>query len=368
MAYRDYYSVLGVERGASHEDIQRAYKKLARKYHPDISKEPDAEDRFKELNNAYEVLKDEEKRKLYDRYGEDWKAVSEGRAPRASYEDVRSDFGQAGVHVEDLGDLESIFGSMFGGQPFGQAGGGRVRWSTGGMGGMGGGGGFGGQRQWKSRGSDYEAEIVLSLEDAFHGGERTLRFENPATREAQEHRVRIPPGGQDGSRIRLKGRGAPGQGGGPGPHLHRQPVLGEPLQLGLRRGGRSPESPTDPQRLVPVAAGREDPGVGSTRREARLQRRRIDRAVHTAAFTPVRDRSPAGVGLDHGNTDGAVDRHDVTERGNRQELTDVASSRGEPAPYPSRRGPSLGPGSVDVDHQTRRRAATRLAVDLPETA
>ncbi|MCA9531777.1 MAG: DnaJ domain-containing protein [Myxococcales bacterium] len=215
MAYRDYYSVLGVERGASHEDIQRAYKKLARKYHPDISKEPDAEDRFKELNNAYEVLKDEEKRKLYDRYGEDWKAVSEGRAPRASYEDVRSDFGQAGVHVEDLGDLESIFGSMFGGQPFGQAGGGRVRWSTGGMGGMGGGGGFGGQRQWKTRGSDYEAEIVLSLEDAFHGGERTLRFENPATREAQEHRVRIPPGGQDGSRIRLKGRGAPGQGGGP---------------------------------------------------------------------------------------------------------------------------------------------------------
>ncbi len=210
--YKDYYAVLGVPRGASQDEIQRAYKKLARKLHPDISKEPNAEDRFKELGAAYEVLKDPKKRELYDRYGDDWKAVSEGRVPHASYDDVRSGMGGIPFDFRGMdGDLGSLFETLFGG-------------GMGGMGGMGGVGGFGGMpgtgrgrqaRGFPTRGQDFEVSIELGLEEAFAGGERALSLKDPATGESRELRVRIPRGAVDGSRIRLAGKGAPGSFGGP---------------------------------------------------------------------------------------------------------------------------------------------------------
>jgi curved DNA-binding protein len=200
-SYKDYYSVLGVARGASQDEIQRAYRKLARKYHPDISKEPDAEDRFKELGAAYDVLKDPKKRELYDKYGDDWKAVSEGRAPHASYQDVRSGMGGMPFDFGGAEDLGSLFETLFGG-------------GMGGFGGMGGAGRRPG-RGFAVRGQDYEVELELGLEEAFHGGERALTMSDPATGERHEMKVRIPRGAVDGSRIRLRGKGGPGMGGGP---------------------------------------------------------------------------------------------------------------------------------------------------------
>jgi curved DNA-binding protein len=201
--YRDYYAVLGVPRSASQDEIQRAYRKLARKLHPDISKEPNAEDRFKELGSAYEVLKDPKKRELYDRYGEEWKAVSEGRAPHVSYDDVRS--GMGGIPFDfggAEGDLGSLFETLFGG----------------GMGGMGGMGGPGRARQTRgfpTRGQDFEVVVELSLEEGFTGGERALSLTDPQTGQHRDLRVRIPRGAVDGSRIRLTGKGGPGAFGGP---------------------------------------------------------------------------------------------------------------------------------------------------------
>lgn len=207
MAYKDYYSVLGVDRNASQDDIQRAYKKLARKYHPDISKEPEAEERFKEIGQAYEVLRDEKKRKLYDQYGEHWKAVSEGRAPPPGAENVRVDFRDLGIDPEQFGDIGSIFEEFFGG-------------GLGGFGGFGGAsGGRGGRRRrgaarWTAPGMDREVEITLDLRDAYRGGERELSLVDPSTGEQKRLKVRIPPGLKDGQRVRLAGQGGPGMGGG----------------------------------------------------------------------------------------------------------------------------------------------------------
>ncbi|HTV21139.1 MAG TPA: DnaJ domain-containing protein, partial [Polyangiaceae bacterium] len=120
MAYKDYYQVLGVARTASEEDIKQAYRKLARKYHPDVSKEPDAEQRFKDLNEAHDVLKDEKKRALYDQYGEAWKAAAEGRAPSPGAERAPEDFRAQGFDFDPSQfqgqDFGSIFEQFFGGR------------------------------------------------------------------------------------------------------------------------------------------------------------------------------------------------------------------------------------------------------------
>ena len=195
MAYRDYYSTLGVSRTATQDEIAAQYRKLARKYHPDISKEPDAEARFKELGAAYEVLKDAEKRKLYDRYGEDWKAVSEGRAPPHGAEQVRVDFGGADFKPEDFGDLGSIFDTFFGAE--------RGRRTQG--------SGF----HVSMPGADVEAELGLSVEEAFRGGERQLGLSDRAGGSSKMYRVQIPAGVRSGQRIRLAEQGEPGAGGAP---------------------------------------------------------------------------------------------------------------------------------------------------------
>ena len=189
MAHKDYYEVLGVARDASEGDLQRAYRKLARKFHPDISEAPDAEERFKELGAAYEVLKHPDHRKLYDQYGENWKAVSQGGAPPgAALGGVEFDFSQYGGGVPpDLGDL---FGDLFG-----------ARAPRSG-------------RRWSAPGSDVEATVDVRLEDAFRGTKRRLSL---SSREgtSRELEVEIPAGVRPGQTLRLAEQGGEGFGEGP---------------------------------------------------------------------------------------------------------------------------------------------------------
>jgi len=190
VAYKNYYEVLELPRTASEDEIKRAYRKLARKYHPDVSKEGDAEQRFKDVNEAHDVLKDAKKRELYDRYGEAWKAVAEGHAPPPDpreRERVREDFRAHGFDPSDDVDVGSVFESFFGG-PF--------RSGRGGSG-----------AAWAPAGADQEATIELDLESAYRGGERSLSLVDPASGEQRQYNVRIPAGVRAGQRIRLAGQG-----------------------------------------------------------------------------------------------------------------------------------------------------------------
>ncbi len=203
MAYKDYYEVLGVQRGASEDEMQKAFRGLARKWHPDRNKDPKAEDRFKEINEAYEVLKDEKKRALYDQYGPAWKAISEGRQPPPGAENARFDFGDlGGAQGIDPNDLQSIFEQMF-------AGGGQMGGGFGGIPGM---GGFGGraQRRQPTKGRDLESTIELGVGEAFRGGSREIGISDAQSGETSRITFKIPAGVRDGQRIRLAGKGHPG--------------------------------------------------------------------------------------------------------------------------------------------------------------
>jgi curved DNA-binding protein len=199
VAYKDYYQVLEVPRTASEDEVKQAYRKLARKYHPDVSKEKDAEQRFKDLNEAHDVLKDEKKRALYDQYGEDWKAAADGRAPSPSAERAREDFRAQGFDFDPNEfqgqDFSSIFEQFFGG---GRARGGPrragVRYAD----------------DWPDVGADREASIELPVEEAFRGGERGITLLDPNTAEQRSYNVRIPAGVRSGQRIRLAGQGGRG--------------------------------------------------------------------------------------------------------------------------------------------------------------
>jgi curved DNA-binding protein len=208
VAFQDYYEALEVPRDASPEDIRRAYRRLARKYHPDVNKDPGAEDRFKQISEAYEVLRDEEKRGRYDRLGANWKAGQDvsgadgfseafrqgaggGAGGGGTYGDVRFDFGG--------GDFSDFFEDLFG-QRAGQ----RGRRRPGGAAGMGGFDGF------STRGGDQEAVLELTLEEAAAGGKRRITLGD-----GRDYEVEIPRGVRDGQRIRLAGQGTSGVGGGP---------------------------------------------------------------------------------------------------------------------------------------------------------
>jgi len=199
--YKDYYKILGVGRGASDDDIKKAYRKLARKYHPDVSKEPNAKERFQEVSEAYETLRDKEKRAAYDSLGSGFRPGQDFRPPPDWFD--RFGAGRA----EDLRDvdLSDLFESM---GIFGRAAGRR--------------GGFG--RNIPIPGEDYEIPVRIGLEEAFRGTERAFQLDG------HELRARIPRGATDGQRLRLKGKGGAGANGGPPGDLYLQIAL-EPHPL-----------------------------------------------------------------------------------------------------------------------------------------
>ena len=199
LSYTDYYEVLGVPRDADQDAIRRAYRKLAREYHPDLNSDSDAEERFKELGEAYEVLSDAEKRERYDRLGARWRDA-EREAPEESFEDFFADQGFGDSRVEFGGDLfEALFGA-------------RADRADGPL-----------------RGRDREALLELSLEDALAGGRRRL------TLDGREVSVNFPAGVRDGQLIRLAGQGGEGRGGGPPGDLFLRVAL-KPHPRFRRRG------------------------------------------------------------------------------------------------------------------------------------
>jgi curved DNA-binding protein len=216
MDFKDYYSTLGVKREASADEIKRAYRKLARKYHPDVSKEADAEARFKDLGEAYEVLKDPEKRAAYDQLGADWKAGQEfrpppGGGPGGFY--YSSSGGGAGAG-EQFGGFSDFFEALFG--RGGMAGMGEASAGPGMRGRAHGAESFHFRQAGPSRGEDQQARIRISLEDAFRGASRNLELRAPDGGK-RSIRVGIPKGVTEGQRIRLGGQGLPGfNGGSPG--------------------------------------------------------------------------------------------------------------------------------------------------------
>lgn len=205
MEYKDYYATLGVDRKATQDAIKHAYRRLARKYHPDVSKEKDAEEKFKNLQEAYEVLKDSQKRSAYDQLGSNWKAGQEFRPPpdwdSSSRFYTSGDFGD--FSTEDLGGFSDFFTNLFG----------QARTS-----------GFGRRHAEarQQRGRDQHAKINISLEDAYHGGTKTLQLQipevDPSGRMHQKVRtlkVNIPAGAVSGQQLRLAQQGSPGFAGGP---------------------------------------------------------------------------------------------------------------------------------------------------------
>lgn len=204
VSYKDYYKLLGVERGSKAEDISRAYKKLARKYHPDLNPgDKQAEEKFKEINEAYEVLKDPEKRKLYDQLGPNWQHGQQFQG-EPGFENVHFTFN--GKNFDGSG-FSDFFETLFGGGARSQFGGGR---QAGGFGPD----PFGGFSARQRRGRDVEAELPLSLEEVMRGGPRTVTLQmaqGPKTLE-----VNVPAGIRDGAKLRLAGQGDPAPGGTPG--------------------------------------------------------------------------------------------------------------------------------------------------------
>jgi curved DNA-binding protein len=203
---RDFYEVLGLSRNADQSEIQRAYRKLARTLHPDVNKDPGAEERFKELSEAYDVLSDPDQRKRYDAFGEDFRRVGADVDPDA-YARSRayagagaaggrsSGWGGGGPsggfrYSGDVGDLdlEDLLGGMFGGRGRGRSGWGPVS------------------------GSDHETEVEVSVEEAYRGTQRSLSISGPDGPRTVD--VTIPAGVVDGQRIRLRGQGGQGSGGG----------------------------------------------------------------------------------------------------------------------------------------------------------
>lgn len=200
MEYKDYYKILGVERGVKEAEIKTAYRRLARKYHPDVSNEVNAEEKFKEVNEAYDVLKDKEKRQAYDQLGANWKA-GQNFTPPPGWGDIFSsgEYTQSGTGASGFSDFfESLFGGGFSQSGFGQR-------DTRGFGHSG----------FQAQGADQHASISIQLDDAFSGATKSIRLGDGRNLE-----VKIPVGITTGKRIRLAGQGAKGSGGGPNGDLY----------------------------------------------------------------------------------------------------------------------------------------------------
>jgi curved DNA-binding protein len=195
MAATDYYKTLGVEKGASSDDIKKAFRKLAVKYHPDRNQgDKAAEEKFKEINEAYAVLSDPKKKEQYDTFG------SSGFHQQYSQEDIFRNFDFGGTFKDmGMGGGDDIFSRLFGGA-FGR------------------GGGRGGFRAGPQKGSDLEMETDVSFRDAAQGAEKLVAFRRNGKRE--ELKVKIPSGIDNGSKIRIAGKGGQGEGGGPAGDLY----------------------------------------------------------------------------------------------------------------------------------------------------
>jgi curved DNA-binding protein len=213
MEYKDYYKILGVARDASQDEIKKAYRQLARKYHPDVSKEANAEDKFKEVGEAYEVLRDKQKRAQYDQFGSNYRH-GQSFNPPPGWEENMGGFGGGG-------NFSSFFENLFGG-----------------MGGMGG-AGMGGDNFY-AKGEDVNAKITISLEDAFNGATKTIRRPAGASQTGTIN-VKVPAGISSGKKIRLSGQGKAGMGGKSGdlfievniaPHKHYR-IEGKDIYLDL---------------------------------------------------------------------------------------------------------------------------------------
>ena len=209
--FRDYYETLGVSKTATDDEIRKAFRKLARKYHPDVNKDKaTAEEKFKQLNEAYEVLGDPEKRKKYDELGANWNQPG-GFQPPPGWGGRQEGGGFRRYSTGDGGGVEFEFGgtgfSDFFEQFFGGGGGGR------GPGGFGG-GNFGQRPRGAERGSDVEADIMVTLEEALHGSKRTVSLRRSNSNKVESYQVKIPKGVHEGQRIRLAGQGEAGAGGG----------------------------------------------------------------------------------------------------------------------------------------------------------
>jgi curved DNA-binding protein len=204
MEFIDYYKVLGLDKNASQEDIKKAYRKLARKYHPDLNpNDKDANKTFQRINEAHEVLSDPEKRKKYDQYGKDWQHAEEFEKARQSRA-AGSQRENAFSGMDDEGAFSDFFESMFGSR------------------------GRGGQ-DLKFRGQDYNAELHLSLQDAYTTHQQTL------TVNGKNIRITIPAGVENGQVIRLKGHGGPGINGGPNGDLYLTFIIADDPRF--RRSG-----------------------------------------------------------------------------------------------------------------------------------
>jgi curved DNA-binding protein len=205
--FQDYYETLGVSRDASQEEIQKAYRKLARKYHPDVNKDKGAEEKFKKLNEANEVLKDPQKRKQYDALGANWKAGQEFRPPPGW---DGGHFAGGGGHAQqfDMGGFSDFFEAFFGNVGAGRSGSSRsFNFDLGDQ------GGFGGMPEEKPQSS--EAMLTISLEDAYHGATKEISLESieydrsgQPRSQIKSYRVKIPVGTTEGSIIRMTGQGA----------------------------------------------------------------------------------------------------------------------------------------------------------------
>lgn len=201
MQYKDYYAVLGVPREATAEEIKKAFRRLARKYHPDVSKEKDAEQRMKEVNEAYAVLSDPEKRAAYDNLGQGYRPGEEFRPPPDW--DAGFEFSAHGFSPREAADFSEFFSQLFGGLGAGRG----FRASRGGF---------------RTQGEDHHAKVYLDIEDAYTGVTRQVSLRVPRmdakgrlSLETRTLNVKIPKGVREGQIIRLAGQGAPGVGGGP---------------------------------------------------------------------------------------------------------------------------------------------------------
>jgi curved DNA-binding protein len=202
--YKDYYKIMGVARDVDQDELKRVYRRLARKYHPDVSKETNAEARFKEVQEAYEVLKDPQKRAAYDQLGSNWRQGQEFRPPP----DWGQNFEFSGGQFGEEGGFSDFFSTLFGQRP-----GGRARGP--------------GARGFAMAGDDQVAAIEIDLDDSFRGGTQTIELKGPqlgddgrVTLQPRTLKITIPAGITEGKRIRLAGQGSPGQGGGPSGDLY----------------------------------------------------------------------------------------------------------------------------------------------------